>query len=188
MGSPRKCFICGEPLDEKGVPYKGHLIHSKCFNIAIKAVQVEKTDKLEKAKEEKKKKSTTKPVKETVKDPVSEEEYADKKAYYDYLRKLLDRQLDSKIYAVSDRIMKQYSYSYKGMHNTIIYLNEILQRELEGDIVGLIPFYYEDSQKYFESVEKVELNIEGIDPSGFYKTRTITITHPHKRKKKELEL
>ena len=86
MAARRKCVICNEPIvDEDGVPYKGHYAHKKCFNIAIKTLQKEKTEQIDKVATKKKVGRKARPQAE-LKEALSEEEYAKKQQYYKYLR------------------------------------------------------------------------------------------------------
>ena len=55
MARQKKCIICNELIvDEQGVPYKGRYAHQKCFNIAIKTLQKDKSEQIDKVAEKKK--------------------------------------------------------------------------------------------------------------------------------------
>ena len=55
MARQKKGIICNELIvDEQGVPYKGRYAHQKCFNIAIKALQKDKSEQIDKVAEKKK--------------------------------------------------------------------------------------------------------------------------------------
>ena len=76
MAARRKCVICNEPIvDEDGVPYKGRYAHKKCFNIAIKTLQKDKTEQIDKVATKKKVGRKARPQAE-LKEALSEEEYA----------------------------------------------------------------------------------------------------------------
>ena len=48
MARQKKCIICNELIvDEQGVPYKGRYAHQKCFNIAIKTLQKDKSEQID---------------------------------------------------------------------------------------------------------------------------------------------
>ena len=185
----RKCTICGEWIENnsQSIPYKGKWAHEKCFQIAIKAIKKEKDDKLaEKTKSKAKTKSVPKPKAE-LKDAVSEEDYADKKQYYQYLRELINEELSAKVYALSDQYVSRYNFTFKEMYQTLVYLHEIIEKELVGDIVGVIPFYFTEAQNYFRSVKQVEEINKDIDISKMYKEKIVRI-QPKKRNIKQLNI
>lgn len=183
----RKCVICNELLDEQGVPYKGRYAHQKCFNIAMKTLQKDKNKEIDKVTEKKKFGRRAKPKAE-LKEALSEEEYQKKQQYYKYLRQLLDgEELSVKIYALTEDYIERYKFSYESMYQTLVYLHEIIEKELTGDIVGIIPYYHSEAAQYYESVNKVaELN-KDIDISKMYKEKTIII-QPKKRKIKQIDI
>lgn len=185
MAGKRKCVCCGEYIGtEESVPYKGRYAHVKCFNIAIKALQKDKTEKLKKA--EKKATSKKKPKAE-LKDAVSEEEYAEKKQYYQYLRELINEELSAKVYALSDQYVSRYNFTFKEMYQTLIYLHDILGKDLVGDIVGMIPYYYTEAIRYYESVSLIEEKNKDIDTSTMYQEKTIFIK-PKQRKTIQIDI
>lgn len=186
MGRPRKCVICNESIgaDEVSVPYKNRYAHQRCFNVAMKTLQKNKKEKLNKNSSDKKKKA--KPAVE-LKDGVTEEEYQEKKKYYTYLRKLIDGDLSAKIYAVSEDYIKRYGFTWESMYSTLVYLNEIKEKELIGDIVGIIKYYHDEAQDYYTSVRKVEENNKDKDISTMYKPNIVYI-NPKKRRVKQLDI
>lgn len=191
MAGKRKCVCCGEFIGagEESVPYKGRYAHIKCFQIAVKALKKDKDEKLaEKVKEEKKKKTSTKSKpKAELKDPVSEEEYAEKKRYYQYLRDLINEELSAKVYALSDQYISRYNFTFKDMYQTLVYLHEILDKDLVGDIVGLIPYYYTEATKYYESISLIEERNKDINTSVMYQEKTIFIK-PKQRKTIQIDI
>lgn len=174
----KKCVICGEEIvDEQFVPYKNRYAHQHCFNIAMKTLQTDKVDKLNKKS---KKVSTTKPKAE-LKDCLSEEEYKQKTQLYDYIRSLtIDNQLSAKIYVLTENYIKNYNFTFNGMYQTLVYLKEYAEHELKGDIVGIIPYYYDEAQRFFKSIDEVAENNKDIDINKMYKRKTVTVK-PAKR-------
>ena len=69
------------------------------------------------------------------------------------------------------------------MYQTLVYLNEILEKELTGDVVGLIPYYYSEMEKYYSNIEKIEKVNENKDISSMYKQRVVNIQPKRKHKK-----
>ena len=178
----RKCVCCGEWIEagEASIPFKGRYAHQKCFNIAIKALQQDKAEKLsEKQRNTSKKQSRSKPKAE-LKEALSEREYAHKKQYYQYLHKLLNSDtLSAKIYALSNDFISKYGFTFQSMYQTLVYLHEIAEKELTGDIVGIIP--------YFDSVKNVEELNKEVDVSDMYRTKTIKLK-PRSKKIKQLDI
>jgi len=183
----RKCVICNEILDEQGVQYKGRYAHQKCFNIAMKTLQKEKNREIDKVAEKKKVGRKAKPKAE-LKEALSEEEYRKKQQYYNYLRGLIDGQeLSAKIYALTEDYIERYKFTYESMYKTLVYLHEIIEKELTGDVVGIIPYYHSEAAQYYESIDKVaELN-KDIDIFKMYKEKTILI-QPKKKKIKQIDI
>lgn len=186
MARQKKCVICNELIvDEQGVPYKGRYAHQKCFNIAIKTLQKDKSEQINKVAEQKKVGRKAKPKAE-LKEALSEEDYEKKQQYYKYLRGLVD-EVSAKIYALTEDYIKRYEFTYEGMYKTLFYLHEIVEKDLTGDVVGIIPYYYTEAMQYYEAVNKVvELN-ENVDISNMYKKKTI-IVQPKKRKIKQIDI
>lgn len=183
----RKCLVCNESiLDEQGVPYKGRFAHQKCFNIAIKMIQKDKTEKV--ADVEKKKRGRPPKPKAELKADMSEEEYREKQDYYNYIRYIIDaNELGAKVYALSEDYIKRYCFTFSSMHQTLLYLHEIISRELTGDVVGIIPYYHAEAMQYFNSLIKTEEINRNIDTSNMYKERVIQIK-PKVRKVRQMNI
>ena len=178
----RKCVICNEILDEQGVQYKGRYAHQKCFNIAMKTLQKEKNREIDKVAEKKKVGRKAKPK------ALSEDEYRKKQQYYNYLRELIDGQeLSAKIYALTEDYIERYKFTYESMYKTLVYLHEIIEKELTGDVVGIIPYYHSEAAQYYESIDKVAEFNKDIDISQMYKEKTILI-QPKKKKIKQIDI
>lgn len=192
MGRPKKCVICGKPIiDEEGIPYKGRYAHSDCFQSAIKLIAVDKKDRLEEKKKQSKEKTKQSKSKAELKDGLSEEEYAEKTKYYNYIRSLLELnnndKLDAKYYVISNRMIEEYSFTWKGMYLTLCYLKEILQKEVKDNYIGLIPYYYESALSFFDKVKKIEEDNKQINTAEMYSKKTIYI-EPRKRVTKLLNV
>lgn len=190
-GRKRVCVLCGKTIEDNNdsVPYKGRYAHSSCFRAAVKAVHTDKTEKLEKKTKEKttaKKGRPPKPKAE-LKDSVSEEEYIQKQLYYDYLRQFLGQKLPAKIYAITERYIQQYNFTYQKMYQTLTYLRTILEKDFTDDIVGLIPYYYDKADWHYHQIKKVEENNKDKDISTMYNHRVIYID-PKKKKCKQIDV
>lgn len=188
MAARRKCVICNEPIvDEDGVPYKGRYAHKKCFNIAIKTLQKDKTEQIDKVATKKKIGRKARPQAE-LKEALSEEEYAKKQQYYTYLRSLIEgEELSTKVYALTEDYIKHYGFTYESMYKTLVYLHEIIEKDLTGDVIGIVPYYHTEAMQYYESVDKLEEHNESMDISNMYKEKTI-IVQPKRRKIKQIDI
>lgn len=192
MGRPKKCLICGKSILDPNdmMPYKERYVHKACFNIGIKAITMNKQDALSEATQSKrekkeKKEKTAVPKIEKLQDAVSEEDYEQKKKYYTYLKALIGDEVSPKIYAVTKKQMDMYGFTYEQMYQTLVYLNEILEKDLKGDVIGLIPYYYKDAVKYFEDIERIKM--KNINVAGMYEKKTVYIT-PKVKKNKLLDI
>ena len=174
MARLKKCVCCGEAIEtnEVSVAYKKGYAHQRCFNASIKALTKDKSEKLEK-KTQSKKTKTSKPTIE-VKDAVSEEEHKEKIQYYGYLRQLLDvEKLPAKIYVVSEDYIKKYAFTYLSMYQTLVYMNEILEKELDGDIVGLIKYYHTDAELFYKQLNDIDEHNKDVNISDMYVEKTV---------------
>ena len=184
----KKCYFCEQPIgkDDKTVPFKNRTAHESCFNVHMKAVQTTKKDELEQKLEEKKQTKRKAKPKVELKDPMSEEEYQDKKEFYEYIRKLIDSEdIPVKIYAVVSKYIDQYGFDFASMKQTLVYLHDIKEKPLTGDIVGIIPFYYDEAKSFYKEVDRIEKENQNIDSQQMYKQKTIYIK-PKKREIKQL--
>lgn len=190
-GRKRICLLCGKPIEDNNdsVPYKGRYAHNACFRVAIKAVHIDKTEKLEEKAEQKAAKKRGRPPKPKaeLKDSVTEEQYIQKKLYYDYLRKFIGDKLPAKVYAVTERYIQQYDFTYQKMYQTLTYMHNILEKEFTDDIVGLIPYYYDKAEKHYYTVKQVEEKNKDKDIEGMYKNKIIYID-PKRKKCKQIDI
>ena len=187
----KKCVICNQTIkpDEETIPFKNRTAHLVCFNVHMKAIgdknKETKTD-LNKKTKPKVTKSKAKPKIE-LKDPVSEADYQEKKSFYEYLRQILDDDISTKTYAVVSKMMGQYDYfTFTTMELTLRYIKDIKGREVKGDMVGLIPFYYDEAQEYFKEVKSVEEKNKDKNINQMYKETVIRIK-PKQRVIKQLD-
>lgn len=193
----RKCVVCGEIFSkeelERAVPFKGRLAHEKCFNLSMKILVNDKKEQIEKKKKntsaEKKVVNVAKSKQtQMLTDPVSEEEYHDKKALYDYLQQILQTEtLNPKIYALTQKYIKEYGTSYREIKDAFYYWFELKNHEPQGDCIGLIPYILEESRVYWRIVEDIEKRNKDKDIKSFYNRKIITI-NPKKRKIKQLDI
>lgn len=193
MAGLKRCAVCNKPIqkdeEELCVPYKKRLAHPSCFNNAMRLIKTEKDEQLEKKNKEAKAKKTVRRPKAELKEGVSDEEYKKKQEYYNYLKQILGTdKLTAKIYALSDKYLTQYGWSWGGMKNALVYLNEIKEKDLSGDVVGLLPFVYEEAENFFEEVKRVEEKSKNTSFSDMYQTKRIIYHKGSQKKVEDLEI
>lgn len=182
----RKCVICGQilkPTDET-VPYKKRHAHIQCFNNVMKITTSEKRQKNEEKKSTAKPK--TKPKTTQYKDAVTEEEYQEKQRFYNIIKQITRADtLEPKIYKLAEDYINKYGFTYDGMTRCMDYITRILEIELEGDGMGLIPYYYAESEKHAQMIADTREKNKDLTPeitNSFYKKRSVHI----RRKKSKI--
>lgn len=186
----KTCPVCKQPIlpTDETIPYKNRTAHSRCLSglydvLANERKDQHKTKEQKKKQELKEKKSPDAPKPQIeVAAPVSEEEYAKKKAFYDYLREMIG-DVESKHYAISEKLIKQYGFTFEGMHQTLQYLDEILNKVAEGNILGLIPYYYEEAINHNKELDEIEQKNKGKNINEMYHTNIVKIGKKVSRKK-----
>ena len=188
-----KCYLCNRILNvEDGsdpiILYKNHKVHTSCFNKTMNTITKDKQQELkqrERTKKEKaqlekeeriQKKAEIKPI-ENVKDALSEEEYQAKKQYYGYLREQLG-DIQAKHYAITEKYIKQFSFTFSGMYKTLIYIHDVLEKTFDnenGNIVSLIPYYYEETEEYYTSIDNVDKANKDKNINEMYKVQTVKV-------------
>lgn len=175
----KKCVICGQYIEaaDKTVPYKNREAHVICFNNMVKIAKKEKDKEL--AEKVERKKTTSARPKAELKDALSEEEYKQKMQYFDYLKQLTGQEkLSAKIYKLSDIYIKKYEFTYLGMYRTLYYIFKLCNRSVEGDCIGLIPYYYDEALKLYNSYEKALESNEDVQIDEIYKQTVIKMRPP----------
>lgn len=154
----RKCAICGEWIDDnsESVPYKKRYAHLKCFNVAMQVVVSEKS-RGEKATSAKPKTAKPTPQRE-VRAGLSEEEYQEKKQLCDYIRKCLNSDISIKIYKLMEDYIKKYKVSYHEIYETLYWYYSIENHPIQGDMIGIFPYIYDEARKELEVIENAQKN------------------------------
>lgn len=150
----RKCVICGEYIEnnEDSVPYKNRYAHIKCFNVAMQLVT---TNKSTKTKSKTTSPSKPKPQKE-LKEGLSEEEYQEKQKLCNYIREQTHRDLSIKIYKLIEDYKKKYKLSYNDMYMTLYWYFTTQGNPVEGDMVGIIPYTYDEAKANIEKMQELQ--------------------------------
>lgn len=187
-----KCFFCGKFIEEgeNEVPYKNRYAHTVCFNNSMKMLTKDKKEKLNEAASKKKKKAP-KPKAE-LKNPMSEEDYQEKKRFFDYIRSYyLDNEEDklpAKVYVLAEKYIEQYGYTYESMYKTLVYMREIKCMDLHGDAVGMIPYLSDEAVDYYTELVNVEENNKDIDVSKMYRTKSVVVLPKFQRRNNLIDI
>lgn len=172
-----KCVFCGSTIENSfdEIPYKNRYAHKNCFNTAMKTTVTKKKEHIE---AKKKTLGRAKPKAE-LKDALSEEEYQDKISLFNYLRKLLNKdELPAKIYKLTEDYIKKYEFTYSGILNTLIYYFDLCNHGVDGDCIGIVPYYYADAKEYFDHYQTALNSNKVVEVDSIYKEKKVKIKTP----------
>ena len=149
VGRPPICARCHKKIESAQYKtHKGKKYHYECFMEIAEE---------EKAVEQAKKKAFSDPVYDKLIDYIVE----------------LYRQTDTKGWLEKTakeqvkRMVEQNGYSYQGMMNTLKYVHEILHKPVyERLSIGLVPYYYENAQKFFKNIAEANKGNAMKDSKG----------------------
>lgn len=185
----KKCVICGKIINkgEDAIPYKSRYAHSNCFNIETTVLMKEKEKKLNKNKATSKGKVTGE-ANLIAKDGLDEETYKQKKQMFNYLSGKLNRDLETKDYAIISNQIKQYKFTYQNILYTMQYLYEILHKgDEDNNVIGLIPYYYDEAVKYYTTVYKTQDINNKKQLGNMYHNKVVRI-NPKRRYKPSIDI
>lgn len=151
-------MVCGKYIekDEDCKPYKNRFVHTMCFNSLIEAstaikkgeVSIKEVQDVKRAEIERKQ-------------GLSEEEFAIKTAYFNKLKSLTGlKQLTVKIFKLTEDYIKKYNMTYEGLLNSLKYFYDIKENVVTGDVVGIIPYVYDEANVYFQDLQQIKINNE----------------------------
>lgn len=92
-----------------------------------------------------------------------------------------------KTWVVLNKMMKEHSLDNLKLYHVLYYLTDVKKRKLNGDF-GLIPYYWEEAEKYFQDLEKIQNINEQILSNAeeiIIDTIDIVIKSPQRKKKKK---
>lgn len=186
----RKCAICGEWIEDNNdsVPYKNRYAHKTCMNVIVKSTLVKKetNNRKKKTKDKDEQSAAKQPKQPTVlKEGMSEEEFKEKKQFFDLLKTIGLKPLEAKDYVIADSYIKKYKFTWKNMSNTLRYVFYVLEKEdvNRTEPLRIIPQYYNDAFKFYENMRTVEQNNqETIKSQDLIKVKQ-HITYKKKRPK-----
>ena len=166
-----KCPVCGQTVkSDIAIKLKNRYLHPTCFNSQMKLIGKEEAKK----KQSTKKAASKKPKEIKIDDPVSEEEFAEKKKFLDYFKQQTGEPTNAKIHTLAKKYREQYGFTYVGMYRTLVYCWELKQMPVNGDGIGLIPYYYTEANNFISSYENAKEIV--YEPHG--EKRTVRIHQP----------
>ena len=82
---------------------------------------------------------------------------SDRDKVIEYVRKIFESPvINPRIWKQLKQYTEEYNYTYKGILNALIYAFEVRKNDIskaKGGI-GIVPYVYQDANKYFEDIEK----------------------------------
>lgn len=185
---PRAMYICPvchkNVLASKAIHIKTRYYHKSCLDKKIKK-EKEKidNDKLTKKQREQYervlKQSALPEIPEAV--PESEAQAAEK--FFSKVEQIQGK-CTAKSSAMAYKYKDMYEFTWEGMEQTLEYCFSILGLTLRenGEIVGLIPWYYDQAQSFYKQLNNIES--QKVDLDKLYKKKYIKVTP----KKKDVDL
>ncbi len=154
-GRPCICPICKQIVNKKeAFQYKNKYYHDECFNSLSK-----QTTKFEKSKQKQKIEQAKIEIKQEthiIESNLTDEDILAKEKVINYIKQLLEvKKLNVKIYKLLKDFYNTYNFSYEGMFTALEYFYEVMSNPVVQDCVGIIPYIYDDAQKYKQ--DKIEL-------------------------------
>lgn len=187
----KTCSVCGELITEvdETMKYKNRIVHKKCFDNAMKALVKEKKAAIKKPSTSKTKDDTKKTTANVSKlsIPVTEAEYREKRMVISYVEKLTGERATAKTYKLLEDYSKKYGFTFVGMLRGLQYYFEVLEHSPEGDCVGILPYIYDEAQKYMDNLEEamhVNDSITAKELKQMYPVHKVQIT----KKKNDVNL
>jgi hypothetical protein len=110
---------------------------------------------------------------------------------YDYIKKLYRvKQVSVKIITQLKRYKKETKMTDYGMLNTLIYIYDINNTTFDAELnsVGLIPYYYEEANRYFKNKERISEQSEYVNENEKEIDIVTNINCKIDNNKKELQL
>lgn len=169
----KKCIFCGKVIEqgESVMPYQNGEAHVDCFNLSLRILVEDKNKKLKKTnkKDIVSKKRKIKINDMTLPEAMNEAEQMNKLEYQKLLKSLSEKyNIDITLaLAKSASLLKAYStMTYDTMTTTIKYICNH-KENIEGDIVGLIPYYHEKALQEAEQLKHaIENNKQFLEKKG----------------------
>lgn len=148
-----KCPTCKKDVDkslgeDSFVCYKSRYYHKECF--------------------------------ETIKEDISDkqQEEMDRQELNLYIAQLYNVKYPSPFLLKQVKNFREEGYTYKGMYLTLKYFFDTLGNKVKEDTgIGIIPYMYEKTTKFYIQCRNVEDNLDKIDDkiNDYYKTKIIKV-------------
>lgn len=87
-----------------------------------------------------------------------------------------------------DKYAREYKYTYSGMLLTLRYYYDTMEKELNAEGIGIIPYKYEEAKQFFLLKKKVKEHTDSIDKTKLYTEATVKIKIDEEDKTKYFEL
>ena len=113
-------------------------------------------------------------------------EKTDRDKLIEYIRKLFNTTvINPRIWKQLKQYTEEYNYSYKDIHNALIYAFEIKHNDINKSNggIGLVPYIIQESRKYFNDIESSNEKNEKIlqQQNNHYKIIEVYIPVPVRR-------
>lgn len=180
-GRPCICPICTQTVDkDKAYEYKGKYYHNKCFTKFSKQTTVEKTAELKEKQKLNAIKQTIEKESQIIETNLTDDEIIFKDKVIKYIKELLDCNiLNVKIYALLKNYISTYKFSYQGIYIALKYFYQIQENPVVSDIVGILPYIYEEAQQYEIMKKEFQNQIDNININEIVLQKKVVIPKKH---------
>mgnify|MGYP004487358415 CR=1 FL=1 len=185
---PRAMYICPvchkNVLASKAIHIKTRYYHKACLDKKIKK-EKEKidNDKLTKKQREQYERALKQSALPEIPEAVPESEAQAAEKFFTKVEQIQGK-CTAKSSAMAYKYKDMYEFTWEGMEQTLEYCFSILGLTLreDGEIVGLIPWYYDQAQSFYKQLNNIES--QKVDLDKLYKKKYIKVTP----KKKDVDL
>lgn len=117
-----------------------------------------------------------------------EKDEKDRIALEEYILKLFNvEQIPARIRQQIGQYMKEYNYTYSGIHKALVYFYEVKKNDIQKahEAIGIVPFCYQDAYRYYYAIwEAQEKNKEKVVSDFVQEETVIRIPVPQRKIKK----
>ena len=185
---PRAMYICPvchkNVLASKAIHIKTRYYHKSCLDKKIKK-EKEKidNDRLTKKQREQYERALKQSALPEIPEAVPESEAQAAEKFFTKVEQIQGK-CTAKSSAMAYKYKDMYEFTWEGMEQTLEYCFSILGLTLRenGEIVGLIPWYYDQAQSFYKQLNNIES--QKVDLDKLYKKKYIKVTP----KKKDVDL
>ena len=119
------------------------------------------------------------------------QEEKDKKELEEYIKKLFKTTtIDQRIYHQIDKYIKEYKYTYSGIHRSLIYFYEIKKGSIEkaNGGLGIVPYIYQEAYNYYYNIWLAQQKNENKVIEDYTPNEIVITIVPPERKQKRRKL